>query len=125
MHQDPQLREVIGRFWATVEQEGNSVQKSLRLLQSVSQSFPLPIHTPTPPPESLLIRCLSLPIGLAGWPRPPHPMSSPGLGKKCKVSLILTTWRLGELGRASHLPGVPVLQAITVRDPLYSQLGMA
>lgn len=29
MHQDPQLEEVIGRFWATVEQEGNSVQKSL------------------------------------------------------------------------------------------------
>ncbi|XP_077838605.1 RAS guanyl-releasing protein 4 isoform X3 [Macaca mulatta] len=30
MHQDPQLEEVIGRFWATVAQEGNSAQRNLR-----------------------------------------------------------------------------------------------
>ncbi|XP_003252704.1 RAS guanyl-releasing protein 4 isoform X2 [Nomascus leucogenys] len=29
MHQDPQLEEVIGRFWATVAQEGNSAQRRL------------------------------------------------------------------------------------------------
>ncbi|XP_047691959.1 RAS guanyl-releasing protein 4 isoform X3 [Prionailurus viverrinus] len=29
VHQEPQLEEVIGRFWATVEQEGNSAQRSL------------------------------------------------------------------------------------------------
>uniref|UniRef100_A0A2K5VCU5 RAS guanyl-releasing protein 4 n=1 Tax=Macaca fascicularis TaxID=9541 RepID=A0A2K5VCU5_MACFA len=30
MHQDPQLEEVIGCFWATVAQEGNSAQRNLR-----------------------------------------------------------------------------------------------
>ncbi|XP_061028559.1 RAS guanyl-releasing protein 4 isoform X2 [Eubalaena glacialis] len=29
VHQEPQLEEVIGRFWATVEQEGNATQRSL------------------------------------------------------------------------------------------------
>ncbi|NP_001139674.1 RAS guanyl-releasing protein 4 isoform b [Homo sapiens] len=29
MHQDPQLEEVIGRFWATVAREGNSAQRRL------------------------------------------------------------------------------------------------
>ncbi|XP_054444879.1 RAS guanyl-releasing protein 4 [Pteronotus mesoamericanus] len=30
VHQEPQLEEVINRFWATVEQEGTSAQRSLR-----------------------------------------------------------------------------------------------
>lgn len=29
VHQEPQLEEVVSRFWATVEQEGNLAQRSL------------------------------------------------------------------------------------------------
>uniref|UniRef100_A0A4W2CX48 RAS guanyl releasing protein 4 n=1 Tax=Bos indicus x Bos taurus TaxID=30522 RepID=A0A4W2CX48_BOBOX len=74
MHQDPQLEEVIGRFWATVEQEGNSVQQSLGDFSSRLSP---------------------------GGPGPPHPMSSPGLGKKRKVSLLFDHLETGEL--AEHL----------------------
>uniref|UniRef100_A0A452RFV3 RAS guanyl releasing protein 4 n=1 Tax=Ursus americanus TaxID=9643 RepID=A0A452RFV3_URSAM len=65
VHQEPQLEEVIGRFWATVEQE-------------VGHSSP-PFCGPGPPP----------------------PMSSPGLGKKRKVSLLFDHLETGEL--AQHL----------------------
>lgn len=89
MHQDPQLEEVIGRFWATVEQEGNSVQKSLGDFSSRLSP---------------------------GGPGPPHPMSSPGLGKKCKVSLIFDHLETGEL--AEHLTYLEFrsFQAITPQD---------
>uniref|UniRef100_A0A8C6CRI3 RAS guanyl releasing protein 4 n=1 Tax=Moschus moschiferus TaxID=68415 RepID=A0A8C6CRI3_MOSMO len=74
VHQDPQLEEIIGRFWATVEQEGNSVQQSLGDFSSRLSP---------------------------GGPGPPHPMSSPGLGKKRKVSLLFDHLETGEL--AEHL----------------------
>uniref|UniRef100_A0A2K5MDK6 RAS guanyl releasing protein 4 n=1 Tax=Cercocebus atys TaxID=9531 RepID=A0A2K5MDK6_CERAT len=74
MHQDPQLEEVIGRFWATVAQEGNSAQRNLR--DSSNLLSP-------------------------GGPGPPPPMSSPGLGKKRKVSLLFDHLETGEL--AQHL----------------------
>ncbi|XP_044112482.1 RAS guanyl-releasing protein 4 isoform X2 [Neovison vison] len=74
VHQEPQLEEVIGRFWATVEQEGNSAQRSL----GDSSNLLSP-----------------------GGPGPPHPMSSPGLGKKRKVSLLFDHLETGEL--AQHL----------------------
>ncbi|XP_003252707.1 RAS guanyl-releasing protein 4 isoform X6 [Nomascus leucogenys] len=74
MHQDPQLEEVIGRFWATVAQEGNSAQR--RLGDSSNLLSP-------------------------GGPGPPLPMSSPGLGKKRKVSLLFDHLETGEL--AQHL----------------------
>ncbi|NP_001139679.1 RAS guanyl-releasing protein 4 isoform g [Homo sapiens] len=74
MHQDPQLEEVIGRFWATVAREGNSAQR--RLGDSSDLLSP-------------------------GGPGPPLPMSSPGLGKKRKVSLLFDHLETGEL--AQHL----------------------
>ncbi|KAM5207567.1 RAS guanyl-releasing protein 4 isoform 3-T3 [Hipposideros larvatus] len=74
VHQDPQLEEVIGRFWATVKQEGNSAQRSL----GGSSNLLSP-----------------------GGPGPPPSMSSPGLGKKCKVSLLFDHLEAGEL--AQHL----------------------
>uniref|UniRef100_A0A8C3YCW3 RAS guanyl releasing protein 4 n=1 Tax=Catagonus wagneri TaxID=51154 RepID=A0A8C3YCW3_9CETA len=74
VHQEPQLEEVIGRFWATVEQEGNSAQRSL----GDSPNLLSP-----------------------GGPGPPPPMSSPGLGKKCKVSLLFDHLETEEL--AQHL----------------------
>uniref|UniRef100_A0A7N5P4Q1 RAS guanyl releasing protein 4 n=1 Tax=Ailuropoda melanoleuca TaxID=9646 RepID=A0A7N5P4Q1_AILME len=74
VHQEPQLEEVIGRFWATVEQEGNSAQRSL----GDSSNLLSP-----------------------GGPGPPPPMSSPGLGKKRKVSLLFDHLETGEL--AQHL----------------------
>uniref|UniRef100_A0A4X1T880 RAS guanyl releasing protein 4 n=2 Tax=Sus scrofa TaxID=9823 RepID=A0A4X1T880_PIG len=74
VHQEPQLEEVIGRFWATVEKEGNSAQRSL----GDSPNLLSP-----------------------GGPGPPPPMSSPGLGKKCKVSLLFDHLETGEL--AQHL----------------------
>nr|KAF6407868.1 RAS guanyl releasing protein 4 [Molossus molossus] len=73
VHQEPQLEEALGRFWATVEQEGNSAQRSLR--------------------DSNLLS--------PGGPGPPHSMSSPGLGKKCKVSLLFDHLEAREL--AQHL----------------------
>ncbi|CAI9161670.1 unnamed protein product [Rangifer tarandus platyrhynchus] len=89
MHQDPQLEEVIGRFWATVEQEGNSVQQSLGDFSSRLSP---------------------------GGPGPPHPMSSPGLGKKRKVSLLFDHLETGEL--AEHLTYLEFrsFQAITPQD---------
>nr|KAF6290019.1 RAS guanyl releasing protein 4 [Pipistrellus kuhlii] len=74
VHHEPQLEEVIGRFWATVEQEGNSAQRSL----GDSSNLLSP-----------------------GGPGPPPSMSSPGLGKKCKVSLLFDHLEAGEL--AQHL----------------------
>ncbi|PNI94874.1 RASGRP4 isoform 16 [Pan troglodytes] len=74
MHQDPQLEEVIGRFWATVAREGNSAQR--RLGDSSDLLSP-------------------------GGPGPPLPISSPGLGKKRKVSLLFDHLETGEL--AQHL----------------------
>uniref|UniRef100_A0A2K6T686 RAS guanyl releasing protein 4 n=1 Tax=Saimiri boliviensis boliviensis TaxID=39432 RepID=A0A2K6T686_SAIBB len=40
MHQDPQLEEVMGRFWATVAQEGNSAQRSLGVSPVPHSSLP-------------------------------------------------------------------------------------
>ncbi|XP_070254070.1 RAS guanyl-releasing protein 4 [Myotis yumanensis] len=74
VHQEPQLEEVIGRFWATVDQEGNSAQRSL----GDSSNLLSP-----------------------GGPGPPPSISSPGLGKKCKVSLLFDHLEAGEL--AQHL----------------------
>uniref|UniRef100_A0A8D2DSD5 RAS guanyl releasing protein 4 n=1 Tax=Sciurus vulgaris TaxID=55149 RepID=A0A8D2DSD5_SCIVU len=74
MRQEPQLEEVIGRFWTTVAQEGNSAQRSLGDASN-----------------------LLSPDG----PGPPLPMSSPGLGKKCKVSLLFDHLETEEL--AQHL----------------------
>lgn len=90
VHQEPQLEEVIGRFWATVEKEGNSAQRSL----GDSPNLLSP-----------------------GGPGPPPPMSSPGLGKKCKVSLLFDHLETGEL--AQHLTYLEFrsFQAITVRTP--------
>ncbi|PNJ06771.1 RASGRP4 isoform 2 [Pongo abelii] len=89
MHQDPQLEEVIGRFWATVAQEGNSAQR--RLGDSSNLLSP-------------------------GGPGPPLPMSSPGLGKKRKVSLLFDHLETGEL--AQHLTYLEFrsFQAITPQD---------
>nr|KAF6407865.1 RAS guanyl releasing protein 4 [Molossus molossus] len=90
VHQEPQLEEALGRFWATVEQEGNSAQRSLR--------------------DSNLLS--------PGGPGPPHSMSSPGLGKKCKVSLLFDHLEAREL--AQHLTYLEFrsFQAITVRTLL-------
>ncbi|XP_066205120.1 RAS guanyl-releasing protein 4 [Saccopteryx leptura] len=89
VYQDPQLEEVIGRFWATVEQEGNSAQRSLR--DSSNLLSP-------------------------GGPGPPTSMSSPGLGKKCKVSLLFDHLEAEEL--AQHLTFLEFrsFQAITPQD---------
>ncbi|XP_016061984.1 PREDICTED: RAS guanyl-releasing protein 4 isoform X4 [Miniopterus natalensis] len=87
VHQEPQLEEAIGRFWATVEQEGNSAQRSL----GDSSNLLSP-----------------------GGPGPPPCMSSPGLGKKCKVSLLFDHLEAGEL--AQHLTYLEFrsFQSITV-----------
>ncbi|KAF5926394.1 hypothetical protein HPG69_015592 [Diceros bicornis minor] len=74
VHQEPQLEEVIGRFWATVEQQGSPAQRTLG-------------------DHSNLLS--------PGGPGPPTPMSSPGLGKKRKVSLLFDHLETGEL--AQHL----------------------
>uniref|UniRef100_A0A2K5CVK1 RAS guanyl releasing protein 4 n=1 Tax=Aotus nancymaae TaxID=37293 RepID=A0A2K5CVK1_AOTNA len=89
MHQDPQLEEVMGRFWATVAQEGNSAQRSL----GGSSNLLSP-----------------------GGPGPPPPMSSPGLGKKRKVSLLFDHLETEEL--AQHLTYLEFrsFQAITSQD---------
>ncbi|PNI94867.1 RASGRP4 isoform 4 [Pan troglodytes] len=89
MHQDPQLEEVIGRFWATVAREGNSAQR--RLGDSSDLLSP-------------------------GGPGPPLPISSPGLGKKRKVSLLFDHLETGEL--AQHLTYLEFrsFQAITPQD---------
>ncbi|XP_021562807.1 RAS guanyl-releasing protein 4 [Carlito syrichta] len=89
MHQEPQLEEVIDRFWATVAQEGNSTQRSL----GGSSNLLSP-----------------------GGPGPPLPMSSPGLGKKRKVSLLFDHLETGEL--AQHLTYLEFrsFQAITPQD---------
>ncbi|XP_020034168.1 RAS guanyl-releasing protein 4 isoform X1 [Castor canadensis] len=89
MHQDPQLEEIIGRFWAVVAQEGNSAQRSLGDASN-----------------------LLSPRG----PGPPHLMSSPGLGKKRKVSLLFDHLETEEL--AQHLTYLEFrsFQAITSQD---------
>nr|XP_020138774.1 RAS guanyl-releasing protein 4 isoform X2 [Microcebus murinus] len=89
VHQEPQLEEVIGRFWATVAQEGNLAQRSLG--DSSNHLSP-------------------------GGPGPPAPMSSPSLGKKRKVSLLFDHLEAGEL--AQHLTYLEFrsFQAITPQD---------
>ncbi|KAM8964565.1 RAS guanyl-releasing protein 4 isoform 7-T7 [Lycaon pictus] len=89
VHQEPQLEEVIGRFWATVEEKGNSAQRSL----GDSSNLLSP-----------------------GGPGPPLPLSSPGLGKKRKVSLLFDHLETGEL--AQHLTYLEFrsFQAITPQD---------
>ncbi|XP_026935250.1 RAS guanyl-releasing protein 4 isoform X4 [Sagmatias obliquidens] len=89
VHQEPQLEEVIGRFWATVEQEGNATQR--RLGDSANLLSP-------------------------GGPGPPPPISSPGLGKKRKVSLLFDHLETEEL--AEHLTYLEFrsFQAITPQD---------
>ncbi|XP_061028564.1 RAS guanyl-releasing protein 4 isoform X7 [Eubalaena glacialis] len=89
VHQEPQLEEVIGRFWATVEQEGNATQRSLG--DSTNLLSP-------------------------GGPGPPPPISSPGLGKKRKVSLLFDHLETEEL--AEHLTYLEFrsFQAITPQD---------
>ncbi|KAM6223693.1 RAS guanyl-releasing protein 4 [Rhynchocyon petersi] len=89
LHQEPQLEEAIGRFWATVDQEGGSTQRSL----GGSSNLLSP-----------------------GGPGPPPPISSPGLGKKCKVSLIFDHLETGEL--AQHLTYLEFrsFQAITPQE---------
>ncbi|XP_045041491.2 RAS guanyl-releasing protein 4 isoform X3 [Desmodus rotundus] len=89
VHQEPQVEEVISRFWATVEQEGNSAQRSL----GDSSNLLSP-----------------------GGPGPPPSMSSPGPGKKCKVSLLFDHLEAEEL--AQHLTYLEFrsFQAITPQD---------
>ncbi|XP_023395648.2 RAS guanyl-releasing protein 4 isoform X2 [Loxodonta africana] len=89
VRQEPQLEEVIGRFWATVDQEGGSAQGSLG------------------DSSNLLSPC---------GPGPPPPMSSPGLGKKRKVSLLFDHLETDEL--AQHLTYLEFrsFQAITPQD---------
>ncbi|CAO2626132.1 RAS guanyl-releasing protein 4 [Lemmus lemmus] len=86
VHQEPHLEEVIGRFWATVAQEGNLTQRSLGDASN-----------------------LLSPRG----PGPPPLMSSPGLGKKRKVSLLFDHLETEEL--AQHLTYLEfrAFQAIT------------
>uniref|UniRef100_A0A0N4SVV6 RAS guanyl releasing protein 4 n=1 Tax=Mus musculus TaxID=10090 RepID=A0A0N4SVV6_MOUSE len=74
VHQEPQLEAVISRFWTTVAQEGNMAQRSLGDASSLLSP---------------------------GGPGPPPPMSSPGLGKKRKVSLLFDHLETEEL--AQHL----------------------
>ncbi|KAM5295817.1 RAS guanyl-releasing protein 4 isoform 2-T2 [Glossophaga mutica] len=89
VHQEPQVEEVISRFWATVEQEGNSAQRSL----GDSSNLLSP-----------------------GGPGPPPSVSSPGLGKKCKVSLLFDHLEAEEL--AQHLTYLEFrsFQVITPQD---------
>ncbi|KAK7803693.1 hypothetical protein U0070_014064, partial [Myodes glareolus] len=89
VHQEPHLEEVIGRFWATVAREGNLTQRSLGDASN-----------------------LLSPRG----PGPPPPMSSPGLGKKRKVSLLFDHLETEEL--AQHLTYLEfrAFQAITPQD---------
>ncbi|CAO2626131.1 RAS guanyl-releasing protein 4 [Lemmus lemmus] len=89
VHQEPHLEEVIGRFWATVAQEGNLTQRSLGDASN-----------------------LLSPRG----PGPPPLMSSPGLGKKRKVSLLFDHLETEEL--AQHLTYLEfrAFQAITPQD---------
>uniref|UniRef100_A0A2K5Q054 RAS guanyl releasing protein 4 n=1 Tax=Cebus imitator TaxID=2715852 RepID=A0A2K5Q054_CEBIM len=101
MHQDPQLEEVMGRFWATVAQEGNSAQRSLGVSPVPHASLPHPhsaisFHTPNPSTVS-------------------H-SNTPGLGKKRKVSLLFDHLETGEL--AQHLTYLEFrsFQAITPQD---------
>uniref|UniRef100_A0A8C8T3D9 RAS guanyl releasing protein 4 n=1 Tax=Peromyscus maniculatus bairdii TaxID=230844 RepID=A0A8C8T3D9_PERMB len=74
VHQEPHLEEAIGRFWATVAQEGNLAQRSLGDASNLLSP---------------------------GGPGPPPLMSSPGLGKKRKVSLLFDHLESEEL--AQHL----------------------
>ncbi|XP_005399901.1 PREDICTED: RAS guanyl-releasing protein 4 isoform X1 [Chinchilla lanigera] len=89
VHQEPQLEEVIARFWATVTQEGNSTQRSLGDTSNLLNP---------------------------GGPGPPPPISSPKLGKKCKVSLLFDHLKTDEL--AEHLTYLEfqAFQAITPQD---------
>uniref|UniRef100_A0A8C6RT40 RAS guanyl releasing protein 4 n=1 Tax=Nannospalax galili TaxID=1026970 RepID=A0A8C6RT40_NANGA len=89
VHQEPQLEEVISQFWATVAREGSSAQRSLGDASN-----------------------LLSPRG----PGPPPLMSSPGLGKKRKVSLLFDHLETEEL--AQHLTYLEFrsFQAITPQD---------
>uniref|UniRef100_A0A8I5ZLP3 RAS guanyl releasing protein 4 n=1 Tax=Rattus norvegicus TaxID=10116 RepID=A0A8I5ZLP3_RAT len=74
VHQEPQLEAIINRFWTTVAQEGNMAQRSLGDASNLLSP---------------------------GGPGPPPLMSSPGLGKKRKVSLLFDHLETEEL--AQHL----------------------
>ncbi|XP_076434150.1 RAS guanyl-releasing protein 4 isoform X3 [Peromyscus maniculatus bairdii] len=89
VHQEPHLEEAIGRFWATVAQEGNLAQRSLGDASNLLSP---------------------------GGPGPPPLMSSPGLGKKRKVSLLFDHLESEEL--AQHLTYLEFrsFQAITPQD---------
>lgn len=89
VHQEPQLEAVISRFWTTVAQEGNMAQRSLGDASSLLSP---------------------------GGPGPPPPISSPGLGKKRKVSLLFDHLETEEL--AQHLTYLEFrsFQAITPQD---------
>nr|KAF6411516.1 RAS guanyl releasing protein 4 [Rousettus aegyptiacus] len=89
VHQEPQLEEVVSRFWATVEQEGNLAQRSLG-------------------DNSNLLS--------PGGPGPPPSMNSPSVGKKCKVSLLFDHLETEEL--AQHLTYLEFrsFQTITPQD---------
>ncbi|XP_074134799.1 RAS guanyl-releasing protein 4 [Sminthopsis crassicaudata] len=88
LHLEPQLDEIISKFWELVRQEGNAAQRCL--------------GTPT--------WSLSPPEG------PVPPPNSPGLGKKRKVSLIFDHLQTGEL--AEHLTDLEfrAFRAITLQD---------
>ncbi|XP_060041843.1 RAS guanyl-releasing protein 4 [Erinaceus europaeus] len=89
MRREPQLQEVFDRFWTTVGQEGNSAQRNLGHASNLLSP---------------------------GGPGPPPQASSPGLGKKRKVSLLFDHLETGEL--AQHLTYLEFrsFQAITPQD---------
>uniref|UniRef100_A0A8I6A7B4 RAS guanyl releasing protein 4 n=1 Tax=Rattus norvegicus TaxID=10116 RepID=A0A8I6A7B4_RAT len=89
VHQEPQLEAIINRFWTTVAQEGNMAQRSLGDASNLLSP---------------------------GGPGPPPLMSSPGLGKKRKVSLLFDHLETEEL--AQHLTYLEFrsFQAITPQD---------
>uniref|UniRef100_A0A5F8HJZ7 RAS guanyl releasing protein 4 n=1 Tax=Monodelphis domestica TaxID=13616 RepID=A0A5F8HJZ7_MONDO len=88
LHLEPHLDEIISSFWEVVEQEGNAAQ-----------------------------RCLGTPMSSLSPPEGPLPTpTSPGLGKKRKVSLIFDHLQTGEL--AEHLTDLEfrAFRAITPQD---------
>uniref|UniRef100_A0A8I5ZWG4 RAS guanyl releasing protein 4 n=1 Tax=Rattus norvegicus TaxID=10116 RepID=A0A8I5ZWG4_RAT len=92
VHQEPQLEAIINRFWTTVAQEGNMAQRSLGDASNLLSP---------------------------GGPGPPPLMSSPGLGKKRKVSLLFDHLETEEL--AQHLTYLEFrsFQAITLSLDLF------
>ncbi|XP_006911775.1 RAS guanyl-releasing protein 4 isoform X3 [Pteropus alecto] len=96
VHQEPQLEEVVSRFWATVEQEGNLAQRSLG-------------------DNSNLLS--------PGGPGPPPSMNSPSVGKKCKVSLLFDHLETEEL--AQHLTYLEFRSFQTITVMVLSRPGPA